>query len=197
VDSVLETLAHEGYPGHHVYNVLLEKRLVRGQGWREFTVYPLYSPQSLVAEGTANAGRKIVMDDAARRAFLHDVLMPLAGLPTTDLDRYLRVLDAMRPLRYASGVGAQMLLDEGKTDAEVTAFLVNVGLLAPERARRALDFFRTYRSYVFNYTAGLDLVERWVGTGSDRAARYFDLLQRPVVPSELLAAPIPTAAARR
>jgi hypothetical protein len=188
VDSALETLAHEGYPGHHVYNVLLEKRLVRGKGWREFTVYPLYSPQSLIAEGTANAGRKIVMDDAARRAFLHDVLMPLAGLATTDLDRYLQVLDAMRPLRYASGVGAQMLLDNDRPDAEVIAFLVNKGLLAAERARRALEFFRTYRSYVFNYTVGLDLVERWVGTGSDRAARYFDLLQRPVVPSELATA---------
>jgi hypothetical protein len=197
VDSILETMAHEGYPGHHVYNVLLEQGLVRGKGWREFTIYPLYSPQSLIAEGTANAGRKIVMDDAARRAFLHDVLMPLAGLPTTDLDRYVQVLDAMRPLRYASGMAAQMLLDQGKPDAEVVAFLVNSGLVAPERARRALDFFRTYRSYVFNYTVGLDLVERWVGTGRDRTARYFDLLQRPVVPSELIAAPGTAAATPR
>ena len=189
VDNVLGVLAHEGYPGHHVYNVLLEDRLVRGEGWREFTVYPLYSPQSLIAEGTANAARKIVMDDDARRAFLRDVLMPAAGLPTSDLDRYLQVLEALRPFRDAAAVGAQMLLDQGRSDAEVVNFLVDVGLQFPERARKSLDFDRTYRSYVFNYTVGLDLVERWVGTGSDRTARFFDLLQRPVVPSELAASP--------
>jgi len=189
VIDVLGVMAHEGYPGHHVYNALLEDRLVHGRGWREFTVYPLYSPQSLIAEGTANVARKIVMDDVVRRAFLHDRLMPLAGLPTADLDRYLQVLEALRPLRYAGGEGARMLLDEGKPDAEVVMFLVEVGLQIPERARRALAFDRTYRSYVFNYSAGLDIVERWLGTGSDRAARFFDLLQRPVVPSELAPSP--------
>jgi hypothetical protein len=189
VDNLLGVLAHEGYPGHHVYNVLLEDRLVRGEGWREFTVYPLYSPQSVIAEGTANAARTIVMDDASRRAFLRDVLMPAAGLPTSDLDRYLQVLEALRPFRGAAAVGAQMLLDQGRSDAEVVRFLVDVGLQLPERARKSLDFDRTYRSYVFTYTVGLDLVKRWVGTGSDRTARFFDLLQRPVVPSELAASP--------
>jgi hypothetical protein len=196
VDDVLAVLAHEGYPGHHVYNVLLEQRLVRERGWREFTVYPLYSPQSLIAEGTANAGRKVVMDDGARRAFLAHVLMPLAGLPTADLDRYLEVLDALRPFRYAAGVGARMLLDEGRPDAEVVSFLVRDGLQFPERARRSLDFDRTYRSYVFTYTAGLGLVQSRIGSGPDRTTRFFDLLQRPVVPSELLAPQHRSAAGR-
>jgi hypothetical protein len=33
-----------GLPGHHVYNALLEKHLVRDRGWVEFSVYPLFSP---------------------------------------------------------------------------------------------------------------------------------------------------------
>ena len=37
-------------------NALLEERLVKGKGWVEFSVYPLYSPQSLIAEGSANYG---------------------------------------------------------------------------------------------------------------------------------------------
>ena len=52
----IDLACHEGYPGHHVYNVLLEKNLVRDRGWLEFSVYPLFSPQSLIAEGTANFG---------------------------------------------------------------------------------------------------------------------------------------------
>ncbi len=54
IDRAIDLAAHEGYPGHHVYNALLEKNLVRDRGWVEFSVYPLFSPQSLVAEGTAN-----------------------------------------------------------------------------------------------------------------------------------------------
>jgi hypothetical protein len=45
IDRAIDLACHEGYPGHHVYNVLLEKNLVKDRGWVEFTVYPLFSPQ--------------------------------------------------------------------------------------------------------------------------------------------------------
>ena len=48
-----------GLSGHHVYNALLEKHLVRDRGWVEMSVYPLFSPQSLIAEGTANYGIEV------------------------------------------------------------------------------------------------------------------------------------------
>src|SRR5688500_14834724 len=56
IDRAVDLACHEGYPGHHVYNALLEQHLVRGRGWHEFSVYPLFSPHSLIAEGTANYG---------------------------------------------------------------------------------------------------------------------------------------------
>src|SRR5688572_18175510 len=59
IDRAIDLACHEGYPGHHVYNVLLEKNLVRDRGWVEFSVYPLFSPQSLIAEGTANFGIEV------------------------------------------------------------------------------------------------------------------------------------------
>jgi hypothetical protein len=37
-------------------NALLEDNLVKKRGWVEYSVYPLYSPQSLIAEGSANYG---------------------------------------------------------------------------------------------------------------------------------------------
>ncbi len=58
IDSPVGLAAHEGYPGHHVYNILLEQNLVKDKGWIEYTVYPLYSPQSLIAEGTAVTEKK-------------------------------------------------------------------------------------------------------------------------------------------
>jgi hypothetical protein len=80
IDRAVDLACHEGYPGHHVYNVLLEKHLVRDRGWTEFTVYPLFSPQSLIAEGTANYGIEVVFSKSERLTFERDVLFPLAQL---------------------------------------------------------------------------------------------------------------------
>ena len=79
-DRAIDLACHEGYPGHHVYNVLLEKNLVRDRGWVEFSVYPLFSPQSLIAEGTANFGI--------------DVAFPAGGAPRV---RAARDLPGGRP----------------------------------------------------------------------------------------------------
>ena len=182
---LLGTIAHEGYPGHHTYNALLEARLVRGRGWKEYMVYPLYSPQSLLAEGTANAGLSVLLSDLESWKVVQEELAPLAGVPGRDFELYARVLEALRPLRYVRGEAARMLLDDAKPDEEVAAFLVHHGLVSEERARKSIDFIRTYRSYVFNYTAGEDLVRSYIGDGPDRVKRYFDLLQRPATPSGL------------
>jgi hypothetical protein len=186
LEPFARTLAHEGYPGHHAFNVLLEEHLVRGRGWAEFTVYPLWSPQSLVAEGTANAGWDVIFPEDGGRAFLRDVVAPLAGF--TDpaaLDAYLDMGAALRRLEGVRPLAARMVLDEGRPEDEVRAFLMRYGVLSRERAQKAIDFARTYRSYVFTYELGEDLVEAYLGTGPDRAARFFGLLQRPVTPREI------------
>lgn len=182
---IFDTMAHEGYPGHHTYNALLEQKLVRGNGWSEFTVYPLFSPQSVIAEGTANAGISILWTDAGRLALLRDTLAPIAGLAQDEIARYQAVREAMRPLRFVRGVGARMLLDEGRSDEEVVRFLLRYGLEDEGRARRGVEFIRAYRAYVFNYTVGEDLVLLHVGEGPGRLARFLDLLDRPVTPSGL------------
>ena len=78
VDGAIDLACHEGYPGHHVYNVLLEKNLTRGRKWMEFSVYPLFSPQSLIAEGTANYGIDVTFPAGERLRFEQDVIFPAA-----------------------------------------------------------------------------------------------------------------------
>lgn len=185
LDRVPGLLAHEGYPGHHVYNALLEDRLVKGKGWLEYTVYPLHSPQSLIAEGTANVGLDIVFPKEERQRFVREVLAPAAGLSGLDWELLEKVRDAAKPLRLVSTLAATALLDEGRPEAGALAILTRLGLQSPERARRGLAFIRTYRSYVYTYWVGEDLIEAYLARRPDRVAAYFDLLQRPVVPSEL------------
>src|SRR6476661_3285944 len=91
IDRAVDLACHEGYPGHHVYNTLLEKHLVRDRGWVEFMVYPLFSPQSLIAEGTANFGIEVAFPSEERTAFERETLYPLAGLDPGKAARYAEV----------------------------------------------------------------------------------------------------------
>ena len=185
LNGLLGTMCHEGYPGHHVYNTLLEERLVKGLGFIEFTVYPLFSPQSLLAEGTANVGIDILFTDDERRRVLTDVLGPAAGIPAEAILALDRIREASKPLRYVNGEAARMLLDDNVPEDEVAAFIGKWGLVTEDKAKKSVQFAKAYRSYVFNYSLGEDIVRKWIGDGPDRRDRFFDILTRPVVPSDL------------
>src|SRR4029453_8739114 len=98
---------HGGYPGHHVYNVLLEKTLVKDRGWTEFTVYPLFSPQSLIAEGSANYGIDIAFPGHQRVEYEKATLFPLAGLDASRADQYYRIQELTSKLSYAGNEAAR------------------------------------------------------------------------------------------
>ena len=101
IDRAIDLACHEGYPGHHVYNALLEKNLVRDRGWIEFSVYPLFSPQSLIAEGTANFGIEVAFPGKERVAFEERVLFPAAGLDGAKAAAYYEVQGLVDQLSYA------------------------------------------------------------------------------------------------
>jgi hypothetical protein len=162
IDRALDLACHEGYPGHHVYNALLEQHLVKERGWREFTVYPLFSPQSLIAEGTANYGIQVAFPGDERLAFEKQTLYPAAGLDPSKAEAYLRVQRAQEKLQFAGNEAARRYL-EGRMDAEAAVrWLTAYALMTEDRARQRIRFFDTYRSYVINYNLGQDLVRAYI-----------------------------------
>jgi hypothetical protein len=189
IDRAVDLACHEGYPGHHVYNVLLEKHLVRDRGWVEFSVYPLFSPQSLIAEGSANYGVAVAFPGDERVAFERDRLFPLAGLDPARAAEYYRVMALAKELGYAGNEAARRYLN-GEIDAAAAArWLTRYALMEPARAEQRVRFFDKYRSYVINYNLGEDLVRRYVeARAADPAARwrtFAALLSSPRLPSGL------------
>ncbi len=190
IDRAIDLACHEGYPGHHVYNALLEKNLVRDRGWVEFTVYPLFSPQSLIAEGTANYGIEVAFPGEQRTAFERDVLYPIAGLDPKEAERYTEILHLVGKLDYAGNTAARRYLD-GEIDAGQAAdWLVHYALSSPARAKQRVTFFDTYRSYVINYNLGRDFVRKYVeaksgGDGEKRWKVFGELISSPRLPSGL------------
>jgi len=192
IDRAVDLACHEGYPGHHVYNLLLEKHLVRGRGWVEYQVYPLYSPQSLIAEGSANFGIEMAFPGTERLEFERDVLFPLAGLDPSRAEAYEAVLELMDQLRYADNEAARRYLD-GQVDREATVrWLVHHAAMTEARANQRVDFIFHYRSYVINYTLGLDLVREYldarVAVDDPPEVRwqvFEELLSSPRLPADL------------
>ena len=191
IDRAVDLAAHEGYPGHHVYNSLLEKNLVRDRGWVEFSVYPLFSPQSLVAEGTANFGRDVAFPTKTERMkFEKEVLFPAAGIDSKRADEYYAVQDLMKQLDYAVNEAARRLINGEIDESAAVQWLQKYAVMEPARAQQRVKFIQRYRSYVINYNLGEDMVRRYIEkrSGTDPEKRWSEfakLLSSPRLPSGL------------
>jgi hypothetical protein len=191
IDRAVDLAAHEGYPGHHVYNSLLEKNLVRDRGWVEFLVYALFSPQSLIAEGTANFGRDVAFPTKAERIkFEKEVLFPAAGIDASRADEYYAVQDLMKDLSYAGNEAARRLINGEIDQSAAVQWLQKYAVMEPARAQQRVKFIQRYRSYVINYNVGEDMVRRYIekrsGTDPEKRWSEFDkLVASPRLPSGL------------
>lgn len=191
VSRVIELASHEGYPGHHVYNALLENGLVIGQQWPEYTVYALFSPQSLIAEGTADYGVGLAFPGKERLAFTRE-LFTAAGLRPKDAARYLEIVDAARELLPAGIEAARRYLDGKATAADTALWLQRFLLYSPERAAQRLKFIDKYRAYIINYSWGEALVGNYIGANSndidgspEQWQQFFELISQPRTPAML------------
>ena len=172
--------------------MLLEKNLVRDRGWIEYTVYPLFSPQSLIAEGSANFGIEVAFPGDERVAYEKATLYPLAGLDPARAEEFDRVRHITDRLGYAGNEAARRYLN-GEIDAAAAArWLADYALASKERAEQRVRFFDQYRSYVINYNLGKDLVRKYVeahgGTPDHPEKRwevFGELLSSPRLPSQL------------
>jgi hypothetical protein len=192
IDRAIDLACHEGYPGHHVYNALLEKNLVRDRGWIEYTVYALFSPQSLIAEGTANYGIEVVFPMAERIRLEQDVLFPLAGLDVSKVAEYYQVLELVDRLSYAGNEAARRYINGEITRDAAVAWLEKYAMYTRPRAEQRVRFIDQYRSYVINYNLGKDLVRAYIErkAGRDRTPgrrwrEFTALLSSPRLPSGL------------
>ena len=192
MSRVVDLGCHEGYPGHHVLNMLLEQRLSQQRHWMEFTVYPLYSPMSLIAEGSANYGIELAFPGDEMQAFEREVLYPLAGLDPALVALDAQLAQVRSALSGARFTIAREYLDGRITRAEAVKLAQHYQVLSPERAEQSVGFTDKYRSYVINYGLGMDLVREHVEaagkTPQERWAAMERILSEPTLPADLLTA---------
>ena len=193
IERAIDVASHESYPGHHVYNMLLEENLYRKRGWVEVSLYPLFSPQSLIAEGSANYGIEVAFPGKEKNKFAKDVLLPLAGLDTAGLDIYFNALALKGDLNFVRNEVARGLINKTMDEKEALRWLTEYGLSNEESALKSISFIKKYRSYVINYNYGQQLVKNYIESkgGTEKALDkrwelFGHLLSNEITPAELL-----------
>ena len=193
IERAIDVASHESYPGHHVYNMLLEKNLYRGKGWVEISLYPLFSPQSLIAEGSANYGIEVAFPGKEKNRFAKEVLLPLAGLDTTGLDIYFEAISLKSALNFVRNEVGRGLINKTMDEKEAMRWLMEYGLSNEETAAKSISFIKKYRSYIINYNYGQELVKNYIESKggtitalNKRWELFGQLLSNEVTPTELL-----------
>ncbi len=191
VERVLQLGCHEAYPGHHTHASLVEEELLNKRGWIEYSFIPLHGPLAVIAEGAANYGVDLAFPRQERIRFERDVVLPMAGLKSSQLALYYRYFDLLDQLNYARNEVARKYLYEGMSKADAIEWLMTFGLEARGTATQRLDFIDAMRTYVINYNFGKEIIRRYVerraGADRDRQWQVFqDVLSLPMRPQHML-----------
>ncbi|MDG1386279.1 MAG: hypothetical protein P8P33_04575 [Flavobacteriaceae bacterium] len=160
IDRAIDLASHEGYPGHHIYMMLLDQNLVNTKGWMEYSVYPLFSPLSFISEGSANYGIDMVFPGEKRLAFERDVLFPIIGISKMKAEKFHKVQELKAKLKYAENEIARRYLNGIIEREEAVGMIETYLLFSPKKAIQRLNFIETNRSYVINYNLGRDQVAK-------------------------------------
>ena len=192
IDRAIDVGSHESYPGHHVYNTLLEQKLYHDRGYVEVSLYPLFSPQSLIAEGGANYGIEVAFPGDEKVKFAKNTLLPLAGLDTTGITLYFKALSIKGRLNYARNDAARGLINETMSRGKAMTWLKKYCLMNDETADKSISFIKKYRSYVINYNYGQDLIKNYIErnggsakTPDKRWGLFGNLLSNEMQPAQL------------
>ena len=189
VSTLLHYVAHEAYPGHHTELSVRDVLLAQGEGWAEYTLSPLYSPQSFISEGGADLGIEMIFAPEEVADFYRSTVLPAAGIEGVDAELMLAIGRVRAELDHAAENAAFMLFSDGASDQEAAAYLQRWALMTAEEATKRVSFIRAYRGYIFNYRTGYEAVRRFVFGGdpslSVRRQRFRHIWTTPVTP-ELL-----------
>lgn len=186
-NTMLALMAHEGYPGHHAEHAIKEQLLYRQQGRAEACLQLINAPECVISEGLADLAWEVIFTEDELRAWLRDEFYPLVGPQlAADVERDRAIVEARRKLRPVGGNAAFLLHRDGASEHAVVEYIRHYGARTEKQARQSYRFISNplFRSYVFNYHYGRDLLHRYLETG-DRIARFRTLLEQPLTPSRV------------
>jgi len=196
--SLLHTVAHETFPGHHLEHAWKEAALVDGAGRLESSILLINTPECLISEGLADLGFDFAVPAPDEPAMLVELYeragLALAADPIRARDAAERTAGMRGPRRRLAEARVNAALKrhaDGASHEDTLAYLRDVGRLSRPIAEKSLEFIEDplWRTYVFVYHEGEALLRRWLHTvtPTERAARFGRLLREQLSPAAIAA----------
>jgi hypothetical protein len=172
--------AHEGYPGHHVDGAWKEQVLVRERGQLEVTI-TLYGPQAVLAEGVAELGADLVLEDGGQQTAARHLRR--LGVDY-DAEVGARVYEARSLLRTVPSNLALLLNERGASVDEARDYARRWSLHPEDQVEKMLASVRdrAFPGYIHCYSEGRRLCAAFV---RGDPARFKRLLVEQWLPSDL------------
>lgn len=189
IERAVDLGCHEGYPGHHVWNLFIERELVGKRGWIEYSVNPLFGPFGPLAEGSGNFGVELAFPGSEKTKFETEVLYPMAGLDAKEAKKFEKVLELEGKLSHATNDIARRYLDGELSKEEAVPLIQKYYLQSYEKSEQRLRFMEKYRGYVINYNIGQDIVRDYIAkagnTPEAQWSAFRDMLIIPLTPGDM------------
>lgn len=192
IEDLLKLACHEGYPGHHVSHLLLDNRLNRERGWREFSIAPFPSTIMFIMEGTAEYALELAFPTTERIAFERDVLYPLTGMDPTLAENNVKLYEAkiMDVGSEAVPIAIRRYMEGVTGPSETIQWLKSHTLIRLPPEEMFLPAMKQFGTLIICYSKGYDCVkhsiEKQVGEDREKQWREFERIQVPPgIPSDL------------
>jgi hypothetical protein len=192
--DLIGLVAHEAYPGHHLEHAWKETDLVDTAARLESSILLINTPECLLSEGLADLGVRFAAPPHERMDLLveiHDRAgLAVAADPIASRDaaeRTLALAVERERLSALRGNAAILRHADGRSHDEVLAYLREVGRYTEAQAAKRLELIEhpLWKTYLFAYAEGEELLRRWVDAvpEPERAARFGRLLHEALTPA--------------
>jgi hypothetical protein len=178
---MVELVAHEAYPGHHIEHVCKDVALVRAQNRTELSVWVYPTPQALIAEGIAMLAPEILLGEEIEEVGAR-CLRPLGIVYDTAGSAAVR---QAKELLLAVRANLALMLDEDRIDqAGMHAYARRWLLEDDDYVNRVVESLcdRHWPPYESCYPEGLTACRRFVRGDPDR---FGQLLREQLTPATL------------
>jgi hypothetical protein len=148
VSRALRLACHEGYAGHHVQHLLID-RVFGERQWPELQLTPAFGRHLLFTEGAAEVGADLALPADRRASLYRERLFPAASLDPKDIDTLVRFEELVPTLLPVVTEISRQYLDSTITQQQAIDRLANEALIGNPQATLAFIERRRARALVY------------------------------------------------
>ena len=184
--SLLSGAAHEGYPGHHTEFTVKEQYLYRELSQFEHSILLLNSPKLIISEGIASLALNVLYSyrDQAEISFREFCRKKTDEDSLDIITNQYRVRKKMD--LFLHNLAFHALIDEWSKE-KLVRYATSFEILSKENIDNRIKSLSNpvHATTVFSYSIGRNLIVDKYGEFPSMEF-FFDLLTKPVLPSDLI-----------